>query len=697
MQIFRVAALIVASLGLGLAQPAFRPLEELGVTRFYGHAQGITVAALSPDGTRLASGAEDGSVIVWDATTGAALWAWSERGAKVSALQISRDGKNLVSGGLDGFVRIWTLETGELQKSFDTKRSISDMILSNAGDKLATIGFDGQQTVTDLWNLELGEQIALKLNLDPRAPLEQVIAFSPDAKTVFAAEVDASVSAIAVQDGTVRWKLEPPVKNPDRPIPRPTSNLALSADGQRLAVGTNDGLRLIDPNTGKLERELDATWNAGALEFSLDGLRLASRPRALPFGLQDGSEITIWDAQSGRRQVTVDGDRVLAFGTDDAQLLTLWNNALIRWDARTGQEIGGREVKIGVPLEQKGPSVIYTDGGAIRFENLRSGTSQTFLGHNLQDLAISPDGLTLATVGAEGAVRLLERDSGRETRRLTQPRSIYGVASLYGVAFSPDGTRIAAVSGDNNAYIWNAATGELEQTLSGYKADEGRRNNQDYRRGLSDPGLRGFARCLAWSPDGKTLAVGYEARGIGLWDVQSGAVKTRLLGHTNWVLSLAFRPDGKQLSSAAGDASVRFWDLGRGLGANRPIHTKFVRAIAYSPDGRTLASASGDGSVALWDASKAQATKRLTGHSGPATSLAWSPDGSFVVSGSSDKTLRVWRVNDAQTVQTITGPENTVLGVAIPKDGSGLIAVSRDNTLRVWGHADGSNAFEVKR
>ncbi len=697
MRTLRVVALTALSLSPGLAQPTFQPLEPLGVTRFYGHAQGVTVAALSPDGKRLASGAEDGSVIVWDAETGAALWASNEKGAKVSALQISRDGQNLISGGQDGLIRIWTLETGELQKSFDAKRSVSAMILSDTGDRLATTGFDGQQTVTDLWNLESGERIAVKLNLDPRAPLEQVIAFNPDATTIFAAERDANVSAIAVQNGAVRWKLEGPAKNPDRPIPRPTSSLALSADGQHLAVGSNDGLKLIDPATGATERELAQDWNAGALEFSPDGSRLASRPRTLPFGLQDGDEITVWNVQSGARQVTVDGNRVLSFGPEDNEVLTVWNDSLIRWDARTGQEIGGREVKIGVPLEQNGVSVVYNDGSAIRLENLQSGASREFVGHNVQDLALSPDGLTLATVGAEGTVQLLERDSGREIRHLTQPRSIYGVASLYGVAFSPDGTRIAAASGDNNAYIWNVSTGKLERTLSGNKADEGRVNRQDDRRGFSDPGLRGFARCLAWSPDGKTLAVGYEARGIGLWDVQSGAIKTRLFGHKNWVLSLAFRPDGKQLVSAAGDASVRFWDLGRGLGTNRPIHTKFVRAVAYSPDGRTLASASGDGSVALWDTSKTQATKRLTGHSGPATSLAWSPDGAFVVSGSSDQTLRVWRVKDARTVQTITGPQNTVLGVAIPKDGTRLIAVSRDNTLRVWGRTDGSNAFEVKR
>ena len=70
--------------------------------------------------------------------------------------------------------------------------------------------------------------------------------------------------------------------------------------------------------------------------------------------------------------------------------------------------------------------------------------------------------------------------------------------------------------------------------------------------------------CVAFSPDGKTLASGSEDKTIKLWDVATGKEQATLKGHTEWVKSVAFSPDGKTLASGSGDSTIKLWDVATG-------------------------------------------------------------------------------------------------------------------------------------
>jgi hypothetical protein len=116
-------------------------------------------------------------------------------------------------------------------------------------------------------------------------------------------------------------------------------------------------------------------------------------------------------------------------------------------------------------------------------------------------------------------------------------------------------------------------------------------------------GSRNPVGSVAFSPDGKILALGSDAA-IRLWDVASRTpLGEPLTGHTNAVQSVVFSPDGKLLASGSTDRTIILWDVASRQPLGLPLtgHTDAVRSVAFSPDGKTLASGSADRTIMLWD------------------------------------------------------------------------------------------------
>src|SRR5262245_654511 len=117
---------------------------------------------------------------------------------------------------------------------------------------------------------------------------------------------------------------------------------------------------------------------------------------------------------------------------------------------------------------------------------------------------------------------------------------------------------------------------------------------------------------VAFSPDGKTLAVASQTGIVRLWEPVSGHLRASLQGHTASVRCVSFSPDGKTLASASDDRTVRLWDTATGQEkVTLKAHTAAVHALAFSHEGSTLATASADGTVRLWRASTEQEAKEF--------------------------------------------------------------------------------------
>lgn len=225
--------------------------------------------------------------------------------------------------------------------------------------------------------------------------------------------------------------------------------------------------------------------------------------------------------------------------------------------------------------------------------------------------AISPDSQTLVTADADGPITLWNLHSGKLLSTINDDHT----QTVYRIALSPDGQLLAAGT-PFSLKIWDVRNNKL---LSNIKIQE--QNSV-------------FVRSVAFSPDGQTVAGGYQDGKIRLWNIHTGQLNTTLAGHSGAVLYVAFSPDGQTLASSAEtarDSITKLWNVRTGQLKSTLASTG---AIAFSSDGQTLVS--GD---TLWNLATGEVRSSFWG----GENFTFSPDGQTLASIDSDA-IKIWRV-----------------------------------------------------
>jgi WD40 repeat protein/serine/threonine protein kinase len=315
-------------------------------------------------------------------------------------------------------------------------------------------------------------------------------------------------------------------------------------------------------------------------------------------------------------------------------------------------------------------------------------------------VAFSPDGARLASAGGDGAVILRELAGGRAVSIL---RGHTGMVRA--VAFGPGGRRLASVGLDRSIRIRDGRSGRPIATYTANATIDSVAISPDGRR-LATGGLDGVitirdaesGRPLAtleghsgpvfgldFAPDGGRLASASLDRTARIWDLATKETVATFQGHEGSVLAVSFSPDGTRVVSCGDERVVRVWDARTGKEVmTLGGHAKWVRAVRYSPDGARIASAGQDQTVRLWDARSGRPIATLRGHTDDVRAVAFHPDGTRLASAGIDGSVNLWGPDAGQDHATLLGHTEAPRGVAFSPDGARLASCGLDGTVRIW-------------
>lgn len=169
---------------------------------------------------------------------------------------------------------------------------------------------------------------------------------------------------------------------------------------------------------------------------------------------------------------------------------------------------------------------------------------------------------------------------------------------------------------------------------------------------------------VAYSPNGMRIATASLDGTARIWSPETGEQFATLGGHTGEVWSLAYSPDGARIATASRDGTARIWNSDTGeLLIILKGHTDEVRDVAFSPDGARIATASRDGTARIWNPTTGESLRTLEGHTGEVWGLAYAPDGKRVATASFDKTARFWNPQTGEMLATVEGQPDVARSV----------------------------------
>lgn len=291
------------------------------------------------------------------------------------------------------------------------------------------------------------------------------------------------------------------------------------------------------------------------------------------------------------------------------------------------------------------------------------------------DVAFSPDGSRLASIGAFDDFAIWETATGQPLLQLQDEALEYGNS----IAFSPDG-RFLATAGVTQVILWDSSTGEKLFTLAGESVG----TTVGYNLGVGQ---------ISFSPDGQRLAVANMDGVSKVWDLAAQEELLTLPPDGLPAKAIAYSPNGRFLATGGDEGIVTLWDAIEGTQILTTTLGGIIHSVTFSPDGSSMAAASEDGRAKIWDVPTGQELANLPRSSGMYDGVILA-DGRFATAGQ-DGVTRVWDPATGQQALALAASASTVIGVAGSPDGSLIATGSYDGSVRLWDAAPGHELLTI--
>ncbi len=565
--------------------------------------------ALSPDGQVLAVGDTTASISLWDVgdpTTPTALGEpLAGPSGPIQGLAFAPDGSELAAVGLgDGAFR-WDVRDAAapaplpLLPSDEITWSITyhpEGGLVAVGDEVGLVG---------LWDVTGAPRLVAEVTTDGRSVLD--VAIAPDGDLLVAGTRGGQVFA---------WSLDDPadptaVEVADATFDSWVNAVGIAPDGSMVAAGSSDGaLRLWSTGSWEPRQDLPHPAAVTGAVFTEDGATLVSaatdgtaRRWDLATSLPANLAGRIWSVG-----FTDDGTRLAAFSGAETGI----------WDVTAPASPAPVGVRVATPAD--GPS--FSGAGAM-----------------------SPDGRLLAHGTFSGEVVVYDVRAPDAPVPLGAPLA-GSEALVETVAFSPDGSLLAAGGVDTDVRVWRVADLPDAPPVAVLTAPTE------------------IVLNLAWSPTGRYLAAPSADNHVYLFDladVSAPVALPPLGGFDSEAYGAAFTPDERYLATAGSDAIVLRWDLAD-PSAPEPVGdplrgpTGRIFDLAFAPDGTRLAAAVVDGSAWVWDTADLatpQVFAVLGSGTSPLYTLAFDPSGQLLAASGADMRVRLWHLDGSAAIDTV--------------------------------------------
>ena len=696
-------------------------------TRYIAEAghKGQGFVEMSPDGRALVTTGWNQNleivVNVWDSISGEMLNQFEQRFSDISSLTIMPDSTRLAVGANNGNMAIWDLSTGDQVQTLDgLSKSVEKVIAGGDGNSVIAmanfekLGPPGQKLPIGLrmiaWDIESGEEI---YRLEAQDEWMSAAAVLPDGRTAMIGLAtfdeqeqstgEARLLIVDLETGEIL--AEPPIELTGTTY---IQSLTVNPSGdQAFAMITevdnsnaSKGV-LISLPSGEVIRTVELPEGARPpVLYSPDGSQITVGIYGY-FSLLDaatGDQIRFLGSQTEGHFVTdyvaeIDTHYVL-FTPDGSSLISgSLDSNLFWWDVDTGdlirRLIGHEASIIGIKHSPDGQGITTVSGdGKLRFWDLsRGGASELqeiykeFEGHdhwNVSDVDISPDGKKAVSI------------TNGEPNRTETEAILWDTSTLEVIHRLPGVFRQAAFLPDGQSVILAGIVGGIEQEdydnpemlLVHWDVESGAeigRNHTDL-----------FAR--PWdmdvSTDGKSVLIAPGEEETHRFDIGTLTQSKRTRHWDGVNFSVAFHPDGRSALYANNVGIVTRWNhLSSNEEGSYPInrhnHGGLVLALAFSQDGERFLSASTDQTIVLWDVASGEAIRTFNGHTDAVNSVAFTPDESQIISGSADGTLILWDVASGEALRTFSEHSAGVTKVAVSPDGQLAYSAAQDGLIIV--------------